>query len=265
LIYANRLRTISFILILIFILNSAAVSVSHKRHNAIIRKASANYKKLENNKKWSITGGTNRGNEIMMRVFGSGPKTVLIIGGIHGDEPASVIAVIRLAKHLEKNPGLTKNRAVLIPCLNPDGLRIGTRTNGNKIDINRNYPSSTWSSEYIKDYNNPGPEASSEPETLTVIDAINTYHPVLVVQMHQPFGALYPDKNTPSGLVNKMSEISGFPVLEDIGYSTPGSLGNYLGEHRNKIMCITYELGPVDREPDYDKITGSLIEAINFH
>jgi protein MpaA len=189
---------------------------------------------------------------------------VLIIGGIHGDEPASVIAVIRLAKHLEKNPGLTKNRAVLIPCLNPDGLRIGTRTNGNKIDINRNYPSSTWSSEYIKDYNNPGPEAASEPETLTVIDAINTYHPVLVVQMHQPFGALYPDKNTPTELVNKMSEISGFPVLEDIGYSTPGSLGSFLEEHNNKIFCITYELGRVDREPDYNAVTGSLIKAINF-
>jgi hypothetical protein len=52
-----------------------------------------------------------------------------------------------------------------------DGLRIGTRTNGNKIDINRNYPSSTWSPEFIKDYNNPALNAASEPETLTVIDA----------------------------------------------------------------------------------------------
>ena len=252
----------AFILILIF--SIAAVSGSHIRHNRIIKKAIVLHTKLENNRHWSITGASNQGNEIYIREFGQGPKTVLIIGGIHGDEPASVIAVLKLAKHLEKNPDLIKNRAVLIPCLNPDGLRIGTRTNGNGIDINRNFPSSTWSSDYIKYYNNPGPEPTSEPETLTAVEAINSYRPAMVIQMHQPFGAIYPDKNTPIVIAEKMSDITGFPVLPDIGYPTPGSMGSFTAQHKNKIMCITYELGRIDREPDYNAVTGSLIEAINF-
>lgn len=260
----KRFKNIFLVLLLIFILNSNATSGSHSRHNRIIKKAIALHKKLENNHHWSITGASNQGNEIFIREFGQGQKTVLIIGGIHGDEPASVIAVIKLAKHLEKNPHLIKNRAVLIPCLNPDGLSIGTRTNGNGIDINRNFPSSTWSSEYIKNHNNPGQEPLSEPETLTAVEAINSYHPAMVIQMHQPFGAIYPDKNTPIEIAEKMSLITGFPISHDIGYPTPGSLGSFTAQHKNKIMCITYELGRIDREPDYNAVTGSLIEAINF-
>jgi len=252
------------VLILVILFYTEASSGSYKKHNMIIRKAVALHKNLGSNKKWYITGASNQGNEIFIREFGQGQKTVLIIGGIHGDEPASVIAVIKLAKHLEKNPKLLKNRAVLIPCLNPDGLQLGTRTNGNQIDINRNYPSSTWSSDFIKSYNNSGPEPVSEPETLTAVEAINTYLPALVIQMHQPFGAIYPDKNTPRHIAERMSGITGYPVLEDIGYPTPGSLGSFVAEHKNKTMCITYELGRIDREPDYDAVTGSLVEAINF-
>ncbi|HPJ42739.1 MAG TPA: DUF2817 domain-containing protein [Spirochaetota bacterium] len=258
------MKKVSTALVLIIIFCFEASSGTLKSHKAIIKKAIALHKKLENNHQWTITGASNQGNEIFIREFGRGPKTVLIIGGIHGDEPASVISVIKLAKYLEKNPAVLKNRTVLIPCLNPDGLQIGTRTNGNQIDINRNYPSSTWSSDFIKSYNNSGPEPVSEPETLTAVEAINTYLPALVIQIHQPFGAIYPDKNTPLLIAEKMSEITGYPVLEDIGYPTPGSLGSFVAEHKNKIMCITYELGRIDREPDYDAVTGSLIEAINF-
>jgi len=258
------MKKFSIVLILFLFFKIDALSISHKRHNTIIRKAITLHKKLENNSRWSITGASNQGNEIFIREFGSGPKTVLIIGGLHGDEPASVIAVLKLAEFLDENSYLLKNRAVLIPCINPDGLLAGTRINGNGVDINRNFPSSTWKLDYIKYYNNPGPEPKSEPETLTAVDAINSYLPALVIQMHQPFGAIYPDKNTPPAIAEKMSEITGFPVQHDIGYPTPGSLGSFTAQYKTLIMCITYELGRIDREPDYDAVIGSLIEAINF-
>ena len=258
------MKKASLTLFLVILFYHDATPGFNKRHTAIINKAVAAHKQLVKNNQWSITGASSQGSEILLREFSSGPKTVLIIGGIHGDEPASVITVIKLAEFLEENSHLLKNRAVLIPCLNPDGLRSGTRTNGDGIDINRNFPSATWRSDFIKSYNNPGSEPTSEPETLTAVEAINSYLPALVIQMHQPFGAIYPDINTPSSIVEKMSEITGFPVQHDIGYPTPGSIGSFTAQHKNKIMCITYELGRIDREPDYDAVTGSLVEAINF-
>jgi len=61
-----------------------------------------------------------------------------------------------------------------------------------------------------------------------------------------------------------MSEITGLPVSEDIGYSTPGSLGSYKLSMKYDVYGITYELCDIDQEPDYDKIIESLIEAINY-
>lgn len=258
------MKKTSLILALVLLLQINASPVSYKKHSRIIRKAVAAHRALEKDRKWKAIGRSNRKNKILCREFGSGDKTVLIIGGMHGDEPGSVLAAIRLAEYLKKNPGTIKNRVAIIPCLNPDGLRAGRRTNARKIDLNRNFPSSTWSFSYVKEYNNPGPLPASEPETFTLMTMIYLYRPALLIQMHQPFAALYPDKNTPEDLLIKMSEISGFPVSDDIGYLTPGSLGSFKSEQKFSIWGITYELGEVDREPDYEAVTRSLVEAINY-
>lgn len=55
--------------------------------------------------------------------------------GMHGDEPASPLAALRL---LEENQWPDAN-LWLVPCLNPHGLRLGTRGNADGIDINRDY------------------------------------------------------------------------------------------------------------------------------
>ncbi|HOP62771.1 MAG TPA: DUF2817 domain-containing protein [Spirochaetota bacterium] len=257
-------KTIILAVLFIFLINTGASSLSHNKHRRIIRKAVRTHQKLERNKKWKTIGRSNRNNKILCREFGKGKKTVLIIGGMHGDEPGSVLAVIKFAKYLEKNPGSIKHRVVIIPCLNPDGLRVGRRTNGKKIDLNRNFPSKNWSFDYEKKYNNPGPLPASEPEIIIAINAMDRYLPWLIIQVHQPFAALYPDNGPPADLLSKMSEISGFPVSDDIGYSTPGSLGSFITDQEYKVSGITYELGRVDREPDYKAITRSLIEAVNY-
>ncbi len=258
------MKRTSLILIIILLMHAETYPVSYKKHSRIISKAVSAYTALGRDKKWKVIGRSNWRNKILYREFGSGEKTVMIIGGMHGDEPAGVLAVIRLAQYLEKNPASIRNRAVLIPCLNPDGLRIGRRTNGHNVDLNRNFPSATWSYDFVKEYNNPGPLPASEPETFACMTMMCLYRPALLIQMHQPFAALYPDDKTPAELVSKMSEISGFPVSYDIGYSTPGSLGSYKSEQSYNIYGITYEMGEVDAEPDYNAVTGSLLEAINY-
>jgi predicted deacylase len=253
----------------IFIITGYALTdtyaVSWKKANAILHKAVKSYYNLpSSNIKWKVIGKSNWRNKIYYKEFGSGEKLTMIIGGMHGDEPAGFIAALKLAQHIKKNPSSIKNRVIIIPCVNPDGLLKGRRTNGRKVDINRNFPTATWSPDFVKEYNNPGKLPASEPETVILANAIEDYRPDIIIQMHQPFNTLYPDDKTPDELINKMSEITGLPISDDIGYATPGSLGSYKSSSGYEVSGITYELGEVDMEPDYDKVTESLIEAINY-
>ena len=64
-------------------------------------------------------------------------KYILITGGVHGDEPAGVEAVLQLARD---NTELLKQFAfTLIPCINPYGYVHDTRENRDGIDINRSF------------------------------------------------------------------------------------------------------------------------------
>jgi hypothetical protein len=66
-----------------------------------------------------------------------GPRPrIYLSAGIHGDEPASTLAVLRLLEG-----GLFDHRAewFLCPLLNPAGLVRGTRENAAGIDLNRDY------------------------------------------------------------------------------------------------------------------------------
>ena len=64
------------------------------------------------------------------------PKHVLITGGVHGDEPAGVEAVLQFLAR--DNTALLKNFSFLvIPCINPYGYVHNTRETINDIDINR--------------------------------------------------------------------------------------------------------------------------------
>ena len=64
------------------------------------------------------------------------PKHILVTGGMHGDEPAGVEAVLQFLKR--DNTTLLKNFSFLvIPCINPYGYVHNTRETLGDIDINR--------------------------------------------------------------------------------------------------------------------------------
>ncbi len=70
--------------------------------------------------------------------FEQGLPTALVIGGVHGDEPAGVEAVLRF---LERDPGPWMGRLAfeVLPCLNPYGWVHHTRHNAQDLDINWSY------------------------------------------------------------------------------------------------------------------------------
>lgn len=67
---------------------------------------------------------------------GEGKPLVYLSAGMHGDEPAGPLALLELLRE-----GVLDERLgwALLPALNPDGLRLGTRGNAAGVDMNRDY------------------------------------------------------------------------------------------------------------------------------
>lgn len=83
------------------------------------------------------------------RVVFSGPSAshdpirLAIFGGLHGDEPASVLAPITFLEHLAADPArATGYELAVYPLCNPVGYVRATRENGTGRDLNREF----WSS-----------------------------------------------------------------------------------------------------------------------
>lgn len=66
---------------------------------------------------------------------GAGPA-VYLSAGMHGDEPAGPLAMMRL---LEEGLLDSERRWILCPALNPTGLALGTRESACGLDLNRDY------------------------------------------------------------------------------------------------------------------------------
>lgn len=85
---------------------------------------------------------------LMTTPEGEAKKKVALSGGIHGDEPAGVEAMLGVLAMLKKKPGLMERfHFTLLPCSNPFGYEHHTRENGSKKDLNRQYSKSRPPSE----------------------------------------------------------------------------------------------------------------------
>ena len=65
-------------------------------------------------------------------------RQVLITGGMHGDEPAGVEAVLQFLAR-DNTELLKKFSFLIVPCINPYGYVHNTRETHNGIDINRSF------------------------------------------------------------------------------------------------------------------------------
>lgn len=66
-------------------------------------------------------------------------KRLYISAGIHGDEPATPLAVLALLKQDQWPDSMD---VWLCPCLNPVGFKLNSRENADQIDLNRDYRNS---------------------------------------------------------------------------------------------------------------------------
>jgi murein peptide amidase A len=206
--------------------------------------------------KLKISGATSvRGTALLYRDFeppaddrvaypGKGPKRVMMIGGIHGDELTSVSITFKWMRFLDEGGDQPFHWRV-VPSANPDGLltRPSTRTNARGVDLNRNFPTDDWENNAINYWKKrtksdkrryPGPRPLSEPETRWLTEQIREFKPDAIVAVHAPFGVL--DYDGPREPPAKF----GYLRLKVLG-TYPGSLGNYAGFNLN-VPVITLEL-----------------------
>lgn len=184
-------------------------------------------------------------------------KTLLVFGMMHGDEPEGEYIAKKMMelKH-------TKNRVLYIPCLNPDGKALKTRTNANQIDLNRNFPSSNWTISK-KDRYFGGEKPLSEKENIFLKKIIDQYKPYAILTLHTPFEVVNFDGDA-LDIATNISNLSGYKLENNIGYPTPGSFGSYFGiEQGYKI--ITLEMTEIsDFEGLWQKLQKSLEYFINI-
>ena len=204
---------------------------------------------------------TKLGNTIELIGEPNNENSVLVIGVFHGDEPQGKYLIEKYLKTFTSSKSkISRKGKLFIPCLNPDGMQLGQRTNANGVDLNRNFPTKNWGEDTSAAGDNPsdyfgGKYAGSEIETQFVMEVIEEYKPSKILTLHAPYKVVNYD-GPAEQWAQEVSKIIGYPVEASIGYPTPGSFGTYAGIERN-IPTITLELDekiPVEQliQPVFD-------------
>jgi protein MpaA len=129
---------------------------------------------------------------------------VLVVGCIHGNEPAGIAVALAL-EHAKPPAGVA---LWIVPDLNPDGVAAGTRQNAHGVDLNRNFPigwrrrTGVFAS---------GPKPLSEPESRFAYRLILRVRPVVSIWFHQHENLV----DTSSGdvaLERRFAALAGLPV-----------------------------------------------------
>jgi predicted deacylase len=174
---------------------------------------------------------------VVHRAHEGATRRVLVIGTIHGDEPAGMRVVRRLVRRGELPRDLD---LWMVRTVNPDGTAADRRTNANGVDLNRNFPyrwqtsarGETWS----------GRKPLSEPEAVALRQLVRRVQPELVVTFHQPlFGVGKNDEGMRT--VRALAEGMRLPVRD---FSCGGVChGTFTGwvNHRTDGLAVTVEFG----------------------
>jgi len=133
---------------------------------------------------------------------------VLVVGAIHGNEPAGR-AVVRA---LRRGPAPGGVELWLVDDLNPDGAAAGTRQNARGVDLNRNFPWG-WRAQgrpFGTYYS--GPRALSEPESRLAARLIRRLRPEVTVWYHQALALVDLGSGAEPRLVRRYARASGLPA-----------------------------------------------------
>lgn len=163
-------------------------------------------------------GYSSEGRPIPAYHFGTGSRTVVYTGAIHGNEYSTKLLMERWINELEANvKSIPSNKSVvIIPQINPDGVNSGSRVNARNVDLNRNFATNDWKKD-ITTVNNTlfpgggGKTAMSEPETKALAAYIQRIRPVLILSYHSVGSLVAANQAGSSGsLASQYARLSGY-------------------------------------------------------
>lgn len=151
-------------------------------------------------------------------------NSMLVIGSVHGNEPAGISVVEELIKL-----GAGKNTDLwVIKNANPDGTQLSTRQNSNGVDLNRNFPANWYPSEIgAKTYSGTNP--ASEPETQSLMRAIDLVKPKILITIHQPYGLVDCSRGADENLDERLAQLTGLPATCIPGEMADSPTNTYTG------------------------------------
>jgi hypothetical protein len=127
---------------------------------------------------------------VRMRGSDTPTRSVLVIGEMHGEEPAGLRVSAALVARAAAMP--TDLELWVVPTMNPDGAATGSRGNGRGVDLNRNFdgganpwcPTPGCGSGVGPQNAGEGP--LSEPESQAMWAFVSRVKPDVIVAYHQP-------------------------------------------------------------------------------
>ena len=165
------------------------------------------------------------------------PRRMLIVGCIHGNEPAGIAIARRLISQAHP-PNTT---LWVIPDLNPDGVAAHTRQNADGVDLNRNFP---W---HWRPLDSPGalqysgPKPLSEPESRAAAGLILRVRPQITIWFHQPQTLVDLSGGDPR-VERRFAQLVGLPTRKLTRY--PGSAASWSNARLPGSTAFVVELPP---------------------
>jgi murein peptide amidase A len=164
-------------------------------------------------------------------------RRLLVVGSIHGDEPAGTLIARRLLEHA---PPANADLWVVAD-LNPDGAAADTRQNAHGVDLNRNFP---WRWRRLGrrgDRYYSGPRPLSEPESRFAYSLIRRLRPHITIWFHQPYGVV--DESGGNVSIERMfARLTGLPLRRLPRY--PGSAAEWQDHSLRRTTAFVVELPP---------------------
>jgi hypothetical protein len=205
--------------------------------------------------------GTSRlGEPIPMYRLGEGRRSILVVGGVHPNEPIGSWTVLHLIEQLLEDDALRDGLGAswsIIPCVDPDGMRLNEGWFADPADR----------STYFREFYRPAPDEQVEwtfpfrykkayfdamlPETQALARAIDDTRPDLYVALHNSeAGGVYYYLSRPA------------PGLYDLLHEIPKNLGVPLhqGEpeaaHFPVLAPAIFEMGTLESVYDWTESLG---------
>lgn len=187
---------------------------------------------------WQVIGYSHQGRPLRIRRIGNGPRRVIWVGGIHGNEREGSVSTAELPLALSRVAGaLGQVTLTILEDLNPDGTAANQRGNAMGIDLNRNYPARNFLAGKAF-----GARPLDQPEAKALHDLVRAERPHLVIVAHSWRNDHFINFDGPAVKHAELfSEHSGYRVKpSDRIAPTPGSLGSWIGRKLG-IPILTLE------------------------